>query len=435
MQAGFAKRPITPPVGTRMEGFGDLQLDPTGAVGVHDDLFVRALYCRDGEEQVLVLAYDVIFFSRETSDRLKAAVGRVLDLSPRQILINASHTHCSPHASNYAIYASMAPDRFWLNVLERKTIEAACESHAKACPVTLHAGSGHCRLPVSRRRPVEGRGICWLPWPEGRVCDALPVCVFRNEAEEAICLLFSVSCHPSTVHINEFSAEYPGRACTRLDAQLGAELSLFLQGAGGDTKPCVIADGPGEPYPTWRSGTWKDIEAAGDLVAEDVLGILDNLQPVQPAVQSALAEMDLPLQELPGREQMERYLQQARGAIRKHWAERQIEKLGRGFGLESSAMILAQGICLGKGLRLVALEGEPVAELGLQICNHFRSGITFPLGYSNGTGLYLPTSRMLEQGGYEVNSYYEYGYAATLARGIEAVLDRALAQFGQAGIG
>ena len=60
MEAGFAKACITPPIGTRMEGFGDLQRDPNGAAAIHDDLFVRALYCRHDTEQALVLAYDLL---------------------------------------------------------------------------------------------------------------------------------------------------------------------------------------------------------------------------------------------------------------------------------------------------------------------------------------------------------------------------------------
>jgi hypothetical protein len=81
---------------------------------------------------------------------------------------------------------------------------------------------------------------------------------------------------------------------------------------------------------------------------------------------------------------------------------------------------------------MVALEGEPVAELGFLMRRCFRSGVTFALGYTNGEGLYLPTSAMLAEGGYEVESYYEYGLPAPLASGIEAVLEReirALARF------
>ena len=140
-----------------------------------------------------------------------------------------------------------------------------------------------------------------------------------------------------------------------------------------------------------------------------------------------LMEIALQLQALPGREELEHHLAD-KNPGRSHWAARQLERLRRGFELESNARILIQSITLGNGLTLVALEGEPVSELGLQICNRIPGAAIFPLGYSNGMGLYLPTSRMLDEGGYEAESYYEYGYAAPLAKGIEAALDKALAQ-------
>ncbi len=54
---------------------------------------------------------------------------------------------------------------------------------------------------------------------------------------------------------------------------------------------------------------------------------------------------------------------------------------------------------------------------------------TFALGYSNGTGLYLPSSRMIAEGGYEVDSYFEYGFSAPLAAGMEKIITREISTF------
>jgi len=79
-------------------------------------------------------------------------------------------------------------------------------------------------------------------------------------------------------------------------------------------------------------------------------------------------------------------------------------------------------------LRLIGLEGEAVAELGLLIMDFYRQDITFPLGYTNGGQLYLPTEAMLDEGGYEVVSYFEYGHPAPLAKGFEKILRQSLEQ-------
>jgi len=69
--------------------------------------------------------------------------------------------------------------------------------------------------------------------------------------------------------------------------------------------------------------------------------------------------------------------------------------------------------------------GEPVGELGARVAGRFSAGLTVPLGYANGQGLYLPVTHMLAEGGYEVESFYEYGLPAQLAEGAEIALARA----------
>ena len=103
-----------------------------------------------------------------------------------------------------------------------------------------------------------------------------------------------------------------------------------------------------------------------------------------------------------------------------------LDCLNRGYALPTMVPVTAHGIKLGQGLRIIGIEGEAVAELGILMCDFYREGVTFPLGYTNGTQLYLPTSRMLDEGGYEVVSYYEYRQPAPLARGTEPILTTAL---------
>ncbi len=66
------------------------------------------------------------------------------------------------------------------------------------------------------------------------------------------------------------------------------------------------------------------------------------------------------------------------------WAEDKLAWLKRGQPLPASVPITLHSITLGQGLRLVGLEGEPVAELGNLILRECGDGVTFPLGYTNG---------------------------------------------------
>lgn len=433
MRAGFARERITPPIGTRMMGFATRDRE-RGCEGVHDDLFTRALFVEHAGQQALLMGFDLCFLGREEADRLKGAIGRRIDLSPRQILLNTSHTHVGASVGTWAYGGFIEPDRLYLAELEAATVRAACAAHASAREATLRAGETRSRLPLSRRKKDEHGKVyrSFRPNPDGAVCDALPVCLLEDTSGRPICLLFSVSCHPSTISGWQISAEYPGVASELLDARLGATASFFLQGAGGDAKARVIGDLPDR----WRVGDWEDVRRCGEIVAGEVAQVLEaGLAPVEPWVATALVEMEWPLEPVPSRSEFQAIAADPQTAeLQRLWAERQLALLHRGQALATAAPITLQGVQLGQGLRLVGIEGEAVAELGLLMRAHYGQGITIPLGYTNGQGLYLPTDAMMDEGGYEVVSAWEYGFPSNLARGLEEVLRRSLTRLQTDGV-
>ena len=430
MHAGFATRCITPPLGTTMLGF-HWRDRAKGCEGVHDDLFVRALYLSHGDEGALILSFDLCFLSRETADRYKGALGRTLGLLPRQILMNYTHTHGGPDTGwwGYGHYAD--PDPLYLKMLEIAILDVATEAHTTTRPVTLEARVGRTTLPRSRRK-LNAAGIAeWAPEPHGEIYDRLPVCLFRDEVNTPLALLFSVACHPTTTNNHQISAEYPGVAMARLNETLGCTGSIFLQGVGADTKPAVVGEGEG-----WRTGDWDDVTTAGNQVAEEVLAVLrDGLSVVTPALHAQLIEVAWPLQPIPDREYFAAiHADPTADDLHREWAGHLLQRIDADQWVPETASLLVHGLQLGDGLRMVALEAEPVAGLGMVIEQHYADGITFPLGFTNGVQLYLPTSRMLPEVGYEVESYFEYGFPAPVANGIEGILDDALSELQRRGI-
>lgn len=139
MKAGFARVKITPPVGTKMTGFGFRDHDPVGSKGVHDDLYTRALFLSNGNEKVLIMAFDLLFFSRDEADRFKGAIGRKIDLSPSQILLNTSHTHTGPKVGTWCYTPS---ERLYLQFLEDAIVQAACEAQTSTRE-SYHLGGGN----------------------------------------------------------------------------------------------------------------------------------------------------------------------------------------------------------------------------------------------------------------------------------------------------
>lgn len=436
MDAGFSKVCMTPPPGTRMMGFGSRDRG-VGCESVRDDIFVRALYLSHGGEQAVIVTFDMCFIGREDSDRYKGVIGRLLDLTPRQVMLAASHSHVGPASGYWAYGDYLPPQHLYLRELEAAVVQAVTSAVENARKVSLWAGMGRSKVPMNRRRRMENGKIENRPNPDGVVCDALPVCLLKGEDDRPVACLFSISAHPSIVSGTAISAEYPGVATDRVDAYLEAECSMFLQGCGGDGKTSVA----GEGRDTWLSNDWDVVAKAGTMLGDEVIRLLeDGLQTFEPRLCTALIETHWPLEPADRREFEALAERLTPGAppseqgVYELWGARQLELLKRGQTLRTAAPVIMQGIQLGKGQRMVAIEGEPVAEHGLNILDFYDGGVTFPLGYANGEAMYLPVTRQLPEGGYEVTAYPEYGFPSRLAPGMERIVKRTLEAFKVKGI-
>lgn len=429
MRAGFARVKINPPPGTPMLGWAARDLEH-GCEKVHDDIFVRAVYVEHKGRQVIIMGFDVCFLGRPEVDRYKGAIGRVMDLPPSSILINTSHSHLSPATWSWSYADSWSPvDPMYIYEIELAAVRAAVIAREAASAVHIFGAEGRTNLPISRRLPRSG-AIEFLPNQDGVIYDYVPICLFKDLSGKPVGIIFSVSCHPSMKGGWEISAEYPGAAMKRLDAYLGTAGSLFLQGAGGDAKPRLGADVAAQ---RWIETTWQDVERAGDMVAAEVIRCVEQeAVPLEPEIRACAIEMAWPLAVAPGRSEWEQRATQS--AFSRILAEKHLQRIARWPDAPESVPVTAHGIQLAKGMRLIGLEGEMVAGLGHLIRQFYGSGITFPLGYSNGAQLYLPTESMLSEGGYEVTSYYQFGVAAPLATGFERVLLDTLRQMKARGI-
>jgi neutral ceramidase len=430
MQAGFAKIDITPPLGTRMFGWGTRD-ETGGCTGVHDSLFVRALWLTDQDEDVLIMGFDLLFFSRDIADRLRGAIGRAFDLAPRQVLLNTSHTHNGPTTGTWWTALFESPDTIYLDQLERAVLAAADEAMDQAREVcVVRHGSAKAAMALSRRNIGPDGKASWEANTENTIYDTIPICLLEDVHREPVAVLFSVSCHPSTVPGRDISADYPGAAMAMLDERLGVECSLFLQGVGGDTKvrSCREACAFGT--------TWDDQNSAGRMVADAVMAAIESdLEPTLPALVAEETTVALPLEDTPDRSGYTAIMSAPdTGDMKRLWASRMIERLDRGEIPPSSVPLSMHGVKIGQGVRMIGIEGEVVADHGGLIARMFDRGTTFPMGYCDGCQLYIPSDRMLPEGGYEVDSFAEYHVPAALAGGIDEALVAGCRELHAAGI-
>ena len=83
------------------------------------------------------------------------------------------------------------------------------------------------------------------------------------------------------------------------------------------------------------------------------------------------------------------------------------------------------------GVRPIGVEAELGSKLGGLILEHYDRGVTFPLGYTNGSRINRPCDRQLPEGGCGVDTSWEYHWPAPLAAGIDERLSTALRQISE----
>ncbi len=429
MRAGFSRVRITPPDGTPLQGFCPRDLDMTSS-GVRDDVYTRVLFVHAQAAATLIIGLDLCYLGRVQTDELKRRIYARWGLPAHQVLVNCSHTHSSAAAARWGIRCYTPLDETYLEQLYQAILTAIEEAMGQAREVRIASGTARTKLPMNRRHRGEDGQVVNAPNPSGPVCDLLPVCVLEDNDGQYVCVMFSIGCHPSMLNDAMISADFPGVAMRELDKHVGRPVSLFLQGAGGDARPYVSAEGD-----RWVRNRGDDVEAAGRLLAEEVIGAMKlPLDRIDSGLHCALVSIDFPLGKATDKEALQQTIDTHCDSVdsswlskvRTLWARQGLNILDRGQELASVVNIQLQMICFGDAMRIVALEGEPVAEIGWLICNQFPAGVTFPLGYSNGEGLYLPTTAMLAEGGYEVDSYWEYGYYGPLVPGIEQAITQAI---------
>jgi hypothetical protein len=330
------------------------------------------------------------------------------------------------------------PERYYIRETEAALVKAAETARDRLKNTSIKAGVGHTSIPMSRRCNRNGQFLN-APAPDGETYNSLPVCLFETDDGEPICLLFAASTHVVCMRGEAVSADYPGVAVDMLDQQLDKECSMFLQGTGGDSRPALL----GQNHEAWkRNCGWTEATQVGRTLAEEVISLIPDLRLVKPSLRCALIETEWPLEPHLSKEEYlaipdGRKSDSDRSSPKHLWGHRMARLIDR-KSIPSAAQIFFQGIQLGEGIRITALEGEAMAAQGRMMEDFFKektADVTFAIGYTNGEGLYLATTQMLEEGGYEAVSFWEYGFPSALAKGTEQVLQQGLAKLKALGIG
>jgi hypothetical protein len=267
----------------------------------------------------------------------------------------------------------------WMEQLLRQTTRAAEDAAGKAQPATMSIARVSIGEYVQNRRPrAPAWGVVPNPTPPspapirdpavanagftfGALDRTMSIVEFRGADGGCVGSLFHLACHAVSIYPSNpgISGDWPGPASREVSAALGGGEALFLQGCAGDINPA-------------RRGI-EAVAAMATALGEKVrLTEAFKARLVPGKLHVARAELGLPLTPAA----------QARTGLESVLAEVQVVVSGP--------------------LAIVALPGEVMTGIGLNIRNRSPFPQTLVLGYSNGNGVHyvgLPGEK--SRGGYE----------------------------------
>ncbi len=263
LSAGWARRRLTPALGAQADdgvtgrfralplaGFGARRGKP--AVGVRQDLWTKALALKVADQQVVLIAADLLIVPREVAEGVVSNLTSQAGLRRDQIYLTATHTHGSLGGWGQGFVAEQFGGAFVPEVrtwMVKQLTEAARDALGSMGPAAI--GFDAFAAPEGIRNRLVGDTGTVDP-------EFAYLRVRRDDGREA--LWGSYGAHATVMGSGEmrFHGDYPGVWQEVIEAETGG-LALFAAGAVG-------SHGPRAPQPGWEGA-----RALGTTLARRVL--------------------------------------------------------------------------------------------------------------------------------------------------------------------
>lgn len=395
-KAGAAKANITPPSFMWMAGYASRDHIAEEKL---TDLWAKALVLEDpsGKRAALV-TLDLVGIDRPLSQAICQELQSKYKLQRDQIAINTSHTHTGPVVArnlrpmHYLMLSAEQKKQVddYATFLEQTVVAAVGEAIGKLAPSQVSWGSGKATFAVNRRNNKEpmvpelrdaGRLV-------GPVDHDVPVLAVRDPQGKLTAVAFGYACHATVLSSYQWSGDYPGFAQMALEELHPGCVALFWAGCGGDQNPLP------------RRTVDKAKEYGGRLAraVDDVLSA--PMTAVSGALQTTYAEIEAPLGTLPTRDQLAADTQSKDKYVAAR-AKTLLEDVDAGQPLRPTYPYPIETWKIGPDVQWVFLGGEVVVDFAVRLKSELSGTKTWVAGYSNDVMAYIPSRRVLMEGGYE----------------------------------
>ena len=371
-KVGVAVAKVTPQKMLFMAGYASRNKPAEGKV---QDLFAKALALQDEQGNKLVfVTLDLIGVPQLMRHAVAERAEKEFKLPQANLVMNASHTHSGPSLRTTPLTEKdkdnpKAKDSWeYTQKLQNDIVGIIGKALAEVQPARLTWNKARCGFAMNRRRdytlPPDHLNANKAPNPNGPVDHEVPA--LRVEAPDGTlrATLFGYACHNTSLGFYNFCGDYAGFAQEYLQEHRPGFTALFLMGCGADQNP----------YPR-RSDVVPGIT--------DLELSMQHGRSLSNAVEMALVVNPRPIA----------------GPIRAAYEEIILDyaKPGR-----SPHPYPVQVIKLGNDLTFITLGSEVVVDYSLRFKREFAGDAgVWVAGYSNDYTGYVPSLRVLKEGGYE----------------------------------
>ncbi|MBI2825504.1 MAG: neutral/alkaline non-lysosomal ceramidase N-terminal domain-containing protein [Planctomycetia bacterium] len=397
-KVGLAKMVVTPEGALWLSGYG-ARTRP--AEGKANDLYAKAVVFEmareahesaDGARLVLV-TLDVGSVSPYMTERVAAGAQKRFGVPRGSLVLNCSHTHCAPEvAAERRVFHDLSDEEEaklaqYIEGLTEKLVDLIGAAITDLRPARLSVSGAEADFAFNRRHPsgIDRNGVTDREVPVLRIAD--PDGTLRG-------VLFGYACHNTTLDFQQYCGDYAGFAQQYVEEAHPGAIALFVMGCGGDQNP--------QP----RHGP-KGLEHAkrhGRTLADAVEKALAGAQrAVHGPLRVAYDVATLELEPLPPLDQL-----RSANRARDKTADRKVRYLqgvidaGKDIPLTQPCPLHAASF--GDDLLVIFISGETVVDYALR-CKRELAGPAGPAvwvaGYCDDVFAYLPSRRVLLEGGYE----------------------------------
>jgi hypothetical protein len=414
---GTAKVDVTPKQPVLLTGYGH-RVGPYTAIDT--PLWARAIAIGDDDPVVLV-AIDNCGASAEVVAEIRRKIEAVGTFDASRFVVAATHTHNAPQLEGYAPVLWEGRDtpeeRARVAEYTKRLIDQIVEVAAAAVhdrkPAELSWGQGKVMFGGNRRAMKDGKWVGFGFAETAPVDHSMPALFARRDGK-VVAVWANYACHcTSAGSENRVGGDWAGFAAKEIETAFPDANAVITIGCGADVGP----------QPT---GNLDFSKRHGKSIAAEVERLAAGaLKPLNEPPKVEHRDIKLPLSKVPDRAHWG--TEAKRKDFEGRHAQRMLRQLDRDGALPTSVPFPITVWKFDDDLAIVFLAGEMTVDYAVRLKHELDWERLWINGWSNGVPCYVPSRRVLAEGGYEPDfSMIYYAWPSRFDPAVEDVLVNAV---------